>query len=201
MPGARWFPGAQLNFARQALRHADEAHAAGHPAIVFQNERLAAPVETSWPELRRQVGAFAARLQAAGVQPGDRVCAYLPNIPQAAVAFLACASIGAVWSLTAPDMGVATVRDRFRQIDPKVLIACDGSVYGGKVADRRGLVAELLASLPSVQALVLVPYLEAAGAAGAPFPFDPAGWAGAVATLPDLEGSSVLLYRSEAEQR
>ena len=96
MPGARWFPGAQVNYAQQVFRHADAAHAAGHPAIVFQNERLAAPVEISWPELRRQVASLAAALRGMGVQPGDRVCAFLPNTPQTAVAFLACASLGAV---------------------------------------------------------------------------------------------------------
>ena len=156
MPGARWFPGAQLNFARQALRHADAAHAAGHPAIVFQNERMARPVETSWPELKRQVGAFAARLRAAGVEPGDRVCAYLPNTPHTVVAFLACASVGAVWSVCSPDMGPVAVLDRFRQIEPKVLIAVDGQVWGGTTHDRRPVLREVLANLPSVQHLVLV---------------------------------------------
>ena len=90
MPGAKWFPGAQVNYAQQVLRHADAAHAAGQPAIVFQNERMAAPVrDCRWPELRRQVGASPQRLRAAGVQPGDRVCAYLPNTPHTVVAFLA----------------------------------------------------------------------------------------------------------------
>jgi acetoacetyl-CoA synthetase len=92
MPGSQWFPGAQVNYARQVFRHADAAHAAGHPAIVFQNETLRAAgrmQETSWPELRRQVGALAAHLRRLGVQPGDRVAAFLPNIPQTAVAFLA----------------------------------------------------------------------------------------------------------------
>jgi acetoacetyl-CoA synthetase len=155
MPGARWFPGAQLNYARQALRHADAAHAAGHPAIVFQNERMASPVEVSWPELKRQVGAFAAQLQAAGVEPGDRVCAYLPNTPHTVVAFLACASVGAIWSVCSPDMGPVAVLDRFRQIAPKVLVAVDGQVWGGVVHDRRPVLREVLGQLPSVQHLVL----------------------------------------------
>ena len=154
MPGARWFPGAQLNFAQQALRHADAAHAAGHPAVVFQNERMAVPVEMSWPELRRQVGAFATHLHAAGVKPGDRVCAYLPNTPQAAIAFLATASVGAIWSVCSPDMGPLAVLDRFRQIEPKVLLAVDGQVWGGKVHDRRPVLQQVLAGLPSVQHLV-----------------------------------------------
>ncbi len=156
MPGARWFPGAQLNYAQQALRHADAAHAAGHPAIVFQNERLAAPVEMSWPELRRQVGAFAAQLKAAGVVRGDRVGAYLPNTPHTVVAFLAVASLGALWSVCSPDMGPVAVLDRFRQIEPKVMLAVDGQVWGGSVHDRRPVLHELLAGLPSVQHLVFL---------------------------------------------
>ena len=165
MPGARWFPGAQVNFAQQALRHVDAAHAAGHPAIVFQNERMAKPVETSWPELKRQVGAFAARLQAAGVEPGDRVCAYLPNTPHTVVAFLACASVGGIWSVCSPDMGPVAVLDRFRQIEPKVLIAVDGQVWGGTTHDRRPVLREVLASLPSVQHLVLVADVDASAKA------------------------------------
>ena len=154
MPGAKWFAGAQVNYARQALRHADAAHAAGHPAVVFQNERMAAPVQTSWPELRRQVGCFAARLRAAGVQPGDRVCAYLPNAPQTAVAFLACASVGAIWSICSPDMGPVAVLDRFRQIEPKLLLAVDGQVWGGVTHDRRPVLREVVAGLPSVEHVV-----------------------------------------------
>ena len=156
MPGARWFPGAQVNYASQALRHADAAHAGGHPAIVFQNERLASPVETSWPELRRQVGVFAAQLQAAGVGPGDRVCAYLPNIPPTIVAFLACASVGAIWSVCSPDMGPVAVLDRFRQIAPKVLVAVDGQVWGGVTHNRQPVLREVLGQLPSVEHLVLL---------------------------------------------
>jgi acetoacetyl-CoA synthetase len=160
MPGARWFPGAQLNYAQQVFRHADAAHAAGHPALVFQNERMAdagiAPQETSWPELRRQVRAFAARLRAAGVVPGDRVCAILPNTPHAIVAFLASASVGAIWSVCSPDMGPVAVLDRFRQIAPKVLVAVDGQVWGGVAHDRRAVLREVLAALPSVEQLVFL---------------------------------------------
>jgi acetoacetyl-CoA synthetase len=156
MPGAKWFPGAQLNYTRQVLRHADAAHAAGHPAIVFQNERMAAPVALPWPELRRQVGCFAARLCDAGVGPGDRVCAYLPNTPHTVVAFLATASLGAIWSVCSPDMGPVAVLDRFRQIEPKVLLAVDGQVWGGVEHDRRPVLREVLAGLPSVAHLVLL---------------------------------------------
>ena len=155
MPGAVWFPGAQLNYAQQALRHGAAAHAAGHPAIVFQNERMAAPQAISWPELTRQVGAFAARLRGAGVVPGDRVCAYLPNSPAAVVALLACASVGAIWSVCSPDMGPVAVLDRFRQIAPKVLVAVDGQVWGGVTHDRTPVLRDVLAGLPSVQHLVL----------------------------------------------
>jgi len=167
MPGAHWFPGAQLNHARHLLRHADAAHAAGHPAIVFQSERLAAPVEISWPELRRQAASLATQLVAMGVQPGDRVAAFMPNLPQTIVAFVACASVGAVWSVCSPDMGPVAVLDRFRQIEPKVLIAVDGYVYGGVSHDRRGVLAQLLADLPSVGDVVLLPCLDEAADAQA----------------------------------
>jgi len=163
MPGAKWFEGAQVNYARQALRHADAAHAAGHPAIVFQNERMHARgelAETSWPQLRAQVGAFASKLQAMGVAPGDRVVAFMPNIAQTVVAFLAVASVGAIWSVCSPDMGPVAVLDRFRQIEPKVLIACDGYTYGGADHDRMPVLAELLAALPSVKDVVLLRYLR-----------------------------------------
>jgi acetoacetyl-CoA synthetase len=167
MPGARWFPGAQVNYARQVFRHAHAAHAAGHPAIVFQNERMTAPVEISWPELQRQVKVLAGRLLDMGVTPGDRVCAYLPNTPHTVVGFLACASVGAVWSVCSPDMGPVAVLDRFRQIEPKVLIAVDGQVYGGARHDRRAVLAEVLARLPSVRHLVLLADLDAAADAQA----------------------------------
>jgi acetoacetyl-CoA synthetase len=155
MPGARWFPGAQVNYAREVLRHVDAAHAAGMPAIVSDNERGEVR-EMSWPEMRRQVASVALTLKSLGVQRGDRVAAYMPNVPETMVAFLACSSIGAVWSVCAPDMGTAAVADRFRQIEPKVLIAVDGVHYGGKPLDRSAVVQELRAQLPSVQKLLLV---------------------------------------------
>ncbi len=159
MPGAQWFPGAQVNYAQQVLRHVDAAHAAGLPAILSHNEKSlasgAAHRELSWPELRRQVSSMALHLRAQGIQPGDRVAAYLPNTPEAAVAFLATVSIGGVWSLCAPDMGTNAVLDRFQQITPKVLIACDGVTYGGRDLDRTGVVAELCGALPSVQHVII----------------------------------------------
>jgi len=161
MPGAQWFPGAQVNYARQVLRHVDAAHAAGFPAIVSSNEKRQHR-EMTWPELRRQVASLALHLQAQGVEPGDRVAAYLPNVPETMVAFLATVSIGAVWSLCAPDMGTNAVLDRFRQIEPKVLIAVDGVGYGGRDHDRLGVLAELRAQLPSVQHTLLLGNLDAA---------------------------------------
>ena len=159
MPGAQWFPGAQINYARQVFRHADAAHAAGQPALISHDEASlasGAPARSlSWPELRQQVASLALHLQAQGLQPGDRVAAYLPNIPEAMVAFLAVVSLGAIWSICAPDMGTAAVLDRFQQIQPVVLIATDGVTYGGRTLDRSAVVAELCAGLPSVRHLVL----------------------------------------------
>lgn len=149
MPGARWFEGAQVNYARQVLRHVEPAHAAGLPAIVARNE-AGHPREIGWRELKAQVAALAMHLQAQGVQPGDRVAAYLPNTPETVVAFLATASIGGIWSLCSPDMGTNAVLDRFTQIAPKVLIACESVRYAGKAIDRSQVVEQLHQALPSV---------------------------------------------------
>ncbi len=158
MIDAQWFPGAQFNYVHQVFRHVDAAHAAGFKAIISHNEKTlgsAAAHELGWPELRQQVAAIALHLRAQGVLPGDRVAAYMPNISETMVAFLATVSIGGVWSICAPDMGTNAVLDRFRQIEPKVLIAVDGVSYGGRDLDRRDVVAELCAALPSVSHLVL----------------------------------------------
>jgi len=149
MPGAVWFPGASVNYARQVLRHVDAADAAGLPALVSSGEDGVLK-ELSWPELRRQAAALAVHLREQGVRPGDRIAAYLPNIPEAIIAFLACASLGAIWSLCAPDMAAPAVIDRFRQIEPKVLIACEAVSYAGKRHDRSGVIDELRRSLPSL---------------------------------------------------
>ena len=154
MPGAQWFPGAQVNYARQVLRHVAPAHAAGFAALISENEKGQVR-EISWPELRRQVAALALHLQAQGVQPGDRVAAYLPNVPEAMIGFLATVSIGGVWSICAPDMGTRAVLDRFRQIEPKVLIACDGVTYAGRDIDRMAVVQELKDALPTVEHVIL----------------------------------------------
>jgi acetoacetyl-CoA synthetase len=153
MPGAVWFPGATVNYAHQVFRHVAPAHAAGLPAIVSTGEDGVLR-ELSWPELRRQTAALAVHLQAQGVGPGDRIAAYLPNIPEAIIAFLASASLGAIWSICAPDMAAPAVIDRLRQIEPKVLIACDAVTYAGRRHDRTGVVEELRRSLPSVQHVI-----------------------------------------------
>jgi len=157
MPGAQWFPGVELNYVDQVFRHATTER----PAIVFRNE-AGVQREIGWAELRRQVGALAATLRRMGVQRGDRVVAYLPNLPETMVAILAVASLGAIWSACSPDMGRIAVLDRFRQIEPKVIIAVDGYRYGGKPHDRRELLHELLGELPSIDHMVLLPYLDAA---------------------------------------
>jgi acetoacetyl-CoA synthetase len=178
MPGARWFPGAQLNYAQQVFRHVGPAHAAGLPAIVAGNEKgLAAGTwrELSWPVLRRQVSALALHLQARGVQPGDRVAAYLPNVPEAIVALLAVAAIGAVWSVCAPDMGTPAELDRFGQIGPSVLLACDGVTYGGRDLDRLDTLVQLRRGLPSVRHVVVCRLL-----AQQPLPDDVTDWAAVV---------------------
>jgi acetoacetyl-CoA synthetase len=163
MPGAVWFRGAQLNFAQQAMRHADEADMAGHPAIVWCDEAGLARGDLQqmrWPELRRQVASLAHHLKRLGVRRGDRVAAYLPNTAATVVAFLAVASVGAVWSLCSPDMGPVAVLDRFRQIEPTVLIACDGYRHGGSDQPRLPLVAELLAQLPTVRHAIVLTHLD-----------------------------------------
>ncbi len=159
MPGAQWFRGSRLNFAEQLFRFNTDEGSAGKPAIVAESESRA-PVTLSWRELRAQVTAVANALRALGVGPGDRVVAYLPNTPEAAIAFYACASIGAIWSSCSPDMGTASVLDRFRQIDPKVLIAVDGYRYGGKDFDRLDVVRTMRSELATLEHTVLFPYLD-----------------------------------------
>jgi acetoacetyl-CoA synthetase len=154
MPGAQWFSGAQVNYAQQAFRHVEAAHAAGFAAIISRNEK-GVHRELSWPELKRQAASMALHLKAQGVQPGDRVAAYLPNVPEAMVAFMATVSIGGVWSICAPDMGTNAVLDRFAQIEPKVLIACDGVTYGGRDHDRLQVVREMRDALPTVKHLIV----------------------------------------------
>ena len=155
MPGAEWFSGTRINYAEHVFAGKDDAETA-----ILHASELRELDELSWGELRAQVAAVAAGLRDLGVERGDRVVAYMPNIPEAIVAFLATASIGAVWSSCSPDFGPASVIDRFAQIEPKVLFAVDGYRYGGKDFDRRDVLAELQAAMPSLRRTVVLPYLD-----------------------------------------
>jgi acetoacetyl-CoA synthetase len=155
MPGAEWFAGTSLNYAEHVFAGKDDAEAA-----ILHASELRELGELSWEDLRAQVAASAAGLRALGVGRGDRVVAYLPNIPEAIVAFLATASIGAIWSSCSPDFGPASVIDRFAQIEPKVLFAVDGYRYGGKDFDRRETLAQLQAAMPTLANTVVLPYLD-----------------------------------------
>ncbi|MFC4031555.1 acetoacetate--CoA ligase [Streptomyces polygonati] len=166
MPGARWFPGARLNYAEHALRPALDPARAASPALLHLDERQQTGTVT-WAELAAQVASLAAVLRDLGVTPGDRVSGYLPNIPQAVVALLATAAVGGVWTSCAPDFGARSVLDRFQQVEPVVLIAVDGYRYGGKTHDRTGVVAELRAGLPSLRATVHIPLLDTPAPEGA----------------------------------
>jgi len=158
MPGAAWFPDVRLNYAENLFaRHADDDVPAIHH-VSENRERLAT---MTWGELRAQTARVAAGLRALGVGEGDRVVAYVPNVPEAVVAFLACASLGAIWSSCSPDFGARSVADRFTQIEPTVLIAVDGYRYAGKDFDRLDVVAGLQAELPTLTRTVLLPYLDA----------------------------------------
>ena len=158
MPGANWFEGARLNLAEQVFRH--HQGEPDRPAIMSRSE-LRGLQTLTWGELRERIAALANSLRELGVGPGDRVVAYLPNLPETMVAFFAVSSLGAIWSSCSPDMGTRSVLDRFRQIDPKVMIAVDGYRYGGKDFDRLSVVAGLRDQLPTLEQVVLLPYLNA----------------------------------------
>ncbi|MGH2875039.1 MAG: AMP-binding protein, partial [Solirubrobacteraceae bacterium] len=181
MPGTRWFEGAELNYAENLLlgpatpaRGADAGPISGQtPAAsdsagrdpdevaVLHCSELRELSEMTWGELTGEVARAAAGLRALGVARGDRVVAYMPNIPETLVAFLATASIGAIFSSAAPEFGARSVIDRFAQIEPKVLLAVDGYRHGGKDFDRLPVVRGILAELPTVEHAVLLPYLSA----------------------------------------
>ncbi len=155
MPGAEWFPGVRLNYAERAFAGKDDDEVAIlHASELRDLDRI------TWGELRRRVAACAAGLRSLGVERGDRVVAYLPNVAEAVVAFLAGASIGAVWSSASPDFGAGSLIDRFAQIEPKVLIAVDGYRYRGKDFDRAPVVRQLQEAMPSLEHTVLLPYLD-----------------------------------------
>jgi acetoacetyl-CoA synthetase len=177
MPGARWFEGAQINYAQNVFRHAS----GDRPALVYQSETRAL-TSLSWADLEAQVASVAATLRGMGVRPGDRVVAYMPNMPETVVAFLAAASLGAIWSSCSPDFGVEAVLDRFAQIEPVVLFAVDGYTYGGKPFSRLDVLEQLQRGLPTLKHTILVPYLDAAQAHTAPATTT---WQHAVATSTD----------------
>ncbi|UOZ02847.1 acetoacetate--CoA ligase [Amycolatopsis sp. WQ 127309] len=153
MPGTEWFPGATLNYAEHALSHRPDDEVA---VIAYAQTRPR--VELTWAELRDQVARARAGLKRLGVGRGDRVVAYLPNIPETVVAYLATASLGAVWASCAPEFGARAVLDRFGQVEPKVLLTVSGYRYGTKDVDRRGEVADIVAGLPTLEHVVRVAY-------------------------------------------
>jgi acetoacetyl-CoA synthetase len=165
MPGAHWFEGAELNYAENMLLAAHDPDA----VAVLHCSELRELAQITWGELREQVAAVAGGLRALGVTRGDRVVAYMPNIPETLVAFLATASIGAIWSSAAPEFGARSVIDRFAQIEPKVLLSVDGYRHGGKDFDRTGVAAQILAELPTVQHTVVLGYLAGGDLDGAAF--------------------------------
>ncbi len=178
MPGARFFPNARLNFAENLLRHRDD-----HPALIFRNER-GLRREISYKQMHEQVARVADGLKSAGVVAGDRVAGFLPNLPEAIIAMLATTSLGAVWSSCSPDFGVHGVLDRFGQIGPKVLFTADGYFYAGKSLDSLTPIAEVLAKIPTIQHLVVVPYVSTEPA------LDRLGGSASKATLFDHFGKS-----------
>ena len=155
MPGAKWFVGAELNYAENIFQQMT----ADQPMMLYKAEDQ--PLETiSWQTVYDQTNQLAQALREMGVQQGDRVVAYMPNIPETMVAVLACASLGAIWSSCSPDFGSRSVLDRFTQIEPKVLIAVDGYNYGGKSFDRRPVISELQAALPTLEHTILVSHIS-----------------------------------------
>ncbi|MEM7572343.1 MAG: acetoacetate--CoA ligase [Bacteroidota bacterium] len=155
MPEVDWFPGATLNYAEHIWRHRND----DRPALIFQNETQRRNV--SWGQLEKQVVAIQSFLLAQGIGHGDRVAAYLPNIPEAIACFLAVNGLGAVWSCCSPDFGVETVIERFQQIEPKLLISCDGYRYAGKSFDRLPQVQQLRQAIDSIEVTLFIPYLDA----------------------------------------
>ena len=172
MPGAKWFAGARLNYVDQALGWPDSEAV----AFIARSQTREDDLVLTAGELRSQVAAAAAGLRALGVGKGDRVVAYLPNIGEALVAFLASASLGAIWSSCPPEFGIRSVVDRFRQIEPKVLLAVDGYRHRGRPVDRRSQVDEIVSALPSLEHVIKVGYLEDGG-----------DWPSLIAGTADLE--------------
>ncbi len=162
MPRTRWFEGATLNYAAHVFRNKTTAY----PALLFCSERRQQPVELSWEAFEDRTAALQAFFKQQQIRQGDRIAAFLPNIPEASVALMATLSLGAVWSSCSPDFGTESVLDRFRQIEPRILIATDGYTYNGKAYDRTAVVKKIAAALPSVEKIILIPYLDEAADAG-----------------------------------
>ena len=165
MPGARWFPGTTLNYAEHALRLPGRSP---DDVVVIGRSQTRGPTDLTAAELRDQVALCRTGLAGLGVRPGDRVAAFLPNIPEAIVGLLATASLGATWTSCAPEFGTRAVIDRFGQVEPRVLLAVDGYRYGDRDVDRTAELAEIRAALPSLEATVVLPYLEPTRAAAVP---------------------------------
>ena len=154
MPGARWFSGARLNFAENLLRFRDD-----RTAIIFKGEDRETE-RLSYAELYRSVARLAQALKRAGVNPGDRVAGFMPNLPETVIAMLASVSIGAVWSSCSPDFGIQGVLDRFGQIEPRILFSADGYLYGGRHFETLDKLKGIVAQIPSIERVILIPYLE-----------------------------------------
>ncbi len=175
MPGAQWFVGTQLNYVEQVFRHRNP-----HATAIWSSNESGKECTMTWLQLENDVARLAGTLRELGVEPGDRVAAYLPNIPEAVIAFLATASIGAIWSVCSPDFGASSVIDRFRQINPKVLIACTGYRYNGKVFDRKNESLALIKALPTLSRVIYVDTL------GAGWPREGLKWEEALSTPASL---------------
>lgn len=155
MPDTRWFEGAKLNFAQHVFRQSTSTR----PAILYKREN--SPLkEMSWEELTSKTGKLQEFLKSTGLEMGDRVVAYLPNIPEATISFLATNALGCVWSSCSPDFGVSAVIDRFAQVEPKVLICVDGYTYGGKQFDKKEALKEIIHGLPTLEKVILIPYIN-----------------------------------------
>ena len=155
MPQCKWFEGATLNYAEHIFRNERKSETA-----IFFGSEAGDYQDISWNDLKQRVAAMATYLKSVGVGKGDRVVAYLPNVPEATISFLAVNSIGAIWSSTSPDFGTESVVDRFAQIEPKVLIAVDGYHYNGKPYDKVGIVNDIVKSLPTLEKVIIMPYLD-----------------------------------------
>ncbi|MGW5418693.1 acetoacetate--CoA ligase [Streptomyces sp. NPDC003943] len=188
MPDTEWFPGATLNYAEHALGREGSADDTDAVAVVAHSQTRA-PLELTFGELRDQVARARAGLRRLGVGKGDRVVAYLPNIPETLVAFLATASLGAVWAACAPEFGPRSVVDRFAQLEPKVLLTVAGYHYGDRDIDRRAEVAEIASRLPTVERIVHVPYGEHT------LP-DALGWTELLAAPDETEGPAELAFEA-----